>query len=61
MEITESQKKVYLMTGGTFLPAFTGLIILGAIRKSMTFKAIDILAFAGLSLVGGFVTSKMLH
>ena len=58
--MTEEQKKVYLMLGGTFLPAFVGVIAYASIKKDFKVSGGMILLFAGLSAVGGYVTSKML-
>jgi len=60
MQLTESQKRVYLMLGGTFLPAFIGVITVATIKKDFKVTGGMLLFFAGLSAVGGFATSKMI-
>lgn len=54
-------KKIYLMLGGTFLPAFIVLGLHIAYHKRCAFKMSDLLLFAGASAIGGFVTAKMLN
>lgn len=61
MIIQEEKKKVYLMLGGTFLPAFTGVILLAAYKKQFKVDGNMLLLFAGLSAIGGALTSKMLE
>jgi len=58
--MSEQQKKVYLMLGGTFLPAFVGVIGYASIKKEFKVTGGMILLFAGLSAVGGYLTSKMI-
>lgn len=58
--MSEQQKKVYLMLGGTFLPAFVGVIGYASIKKQFKVTGGMILLFAGLSAVGGYLTSKMI-
>jgi len=58
--MTAQQKKTYLMLGGTFLPAFIGVIGYASVKKDFKVTGGMILLFAGLSAVGGYVTSKML-
>lgn len=58
--MTEQQKKVYLMLGGTFLPAFVGVIGVASYKKEFKVNGSMILLFAGLSAIGGFITSKMI-
>ena len=60
MQLTESQKRVYLMLGGTFLPAFIGVIGYASIKKDFKVTGGMILFFAGLSALGGYATSKMI-
>jgi hypothetical protein len=54
------KNKTYLMLGGTFLPAFIGIGIKLAINGEPKLTAKDILIFAALSAVGGYITSQML-
>jgi hypothetical protein len=55
----EQKAKFYLMTAGTLLPAFVGLNAYTIVTK----KEIDktaILLFAGLAIVGGYFSAKIL-
>lgn len=56
----EKKNKTYLMLGGTFLPAFVGVGIAMAMTKRANVKMTDLLIFAGLSAIGGYVTAQML-
>lgn len=49
MKLTENQKRAYLMTGGTLLPAFVGI------------NGSTLLLFATLSVLGGFFTSQIIE
>ncbi|MBP8992504.1 MAG: hypothetical protein KBG30_01655 [Bacteroidales bacterium] len=60
MELTETQKRLYLMLGGTFLPAFIGVITVATIKKDFKITGGMLLFFAGLSALGGYATSKMI-
>ena len=53
--------KTYLMVAGTFLPAFAGIATLQMIRKNQKLDTTAIVVFAGLSVVGGYFTAKMLN
>lgn len=57
------KEQAYLMIGGTLLPAFIGV---GAIslmtKKPITMKnSTYIMAFAGLSIAGGFLSARMIE
>lgn len=60
MIIQEKFKKSYLMVGGTLLPAFIAVLVRASVKNKITFKASDIIIFAGLSVLGGYATSQML-
>ena len=53
-------KKTYIMLGGTFLPAFVGTAMNIAIQKRAKLTMTDLLIFASLSAVGGYITAKMI-
>ena len=57
----KQNKRTYLMIGGTLLPAFVGVSVAVAMRKGATLNTWDLLLFAGLSVVGGYVTAKTLE
>jgi uncharacterized membrane protein YqaE (UPF0057 family) len=57
----EGKSKIYLMVAGTFLPAFTVLLIRKYYTKDLTFNSLDIILFAGAAVLGGFITAKMLQ
>lgn len=53
--------KTYLMVGGTLLPAFAFTAAHAMYHKrGGKYKTSDILIFAGGSILGGFLTAKML-
>lgn len=54
------KSKIYLMVAGTFLPAFIAFFIYKAYRKEIRAENIDIVIFAAASVLGGFLTAKML-
>ena len=56
----ESIKKGYLMVGGTFLPAFIGVAVHRMYHKNTKLGMSDLLIFAGLSIVGGFISANMI-
>lgn len=60
MKLTEEGKRGYLMLGGTFLPAFLGVIAVASIKKDFKITGNTLLLFAGLSAIGGYATSKMI-
>jgi len=55
-------KRTYLMLGGTFLPAFAGVIVYSiATKEDIKLTSIKILSiFAAMSAVGGYVTAQIL-
>lgn len=53
-------KRVYLMTAGTLLPAFAAISARMAYKRSVTLEMTDLLLFAGTSILGGYITAKML-
>lgn len=58
----DAVKRSYLMIGGTLLPAFAGVHIASMITKK-PFSTKDsnmLLLFAGLSVLGGYATSRLL-
>jgi hypothetical protein len=57
----EKTKKVYLMSAGTLLPAFVGTAIYMAIKKQANLNMTNLLIFAGLSIIGGYYTAKLLN
>ena len=61
MTIPANFSKGYLMTSGVLAPALIGVLVHRMYHKSMVFKASDILLFAGISIVGGFLSAKMLE
>lgn len=54
--------KVYLMLGGTFLPGFVAMFFAGALMGAQTTGKTSklLLAFAGGSAIGGYMTAKIL-
>jgi len=60
MQTTQKQKDIYLMLGGTFLPAFVGILSVAAYQKQLKFSGFNLLLFAGLSAIGGYYTSQIL-
>ena len=57
----EKKEKTYLMLGGTFLPAFVGMGLHLAYHKRFGLKISDLLIFAGLSAIGGYMTAKIIQ
>jgi hypothetical protein len=57
----EKLNKAYLMIGGTFLPAFSGIAVLSLIRKDNKVDKTAIVVFAGLSILGGYFTAKIIN
>ena len=53
--------KIYLMTAGTFLPAFTAVAVASAIRKKPVSPVpMCLLIFAAAANVGGYFTAKII-
>lgn len=48
------------MTAGTLLPAFVGVGVVMAFKKSARLGMTELLLFAGLSVAGGYFTAKLL-
>ena len=48
------------MSAGVLAPAFAAVLIHRAYHKDMVFKSSDLLIFAGVAVVAGFVSAKML-
>lgn len=57
------KEQAYLMIGGTLLPAFIGVGAVSILTKEpITMKnSTYIMAFAGLSIAGGFLSSRMIE
>lgn len=55
-----TKKSIFDAWGGTFLPAFLGVIGYASIKKDFKVTGGMILFFAGLSALGGYATSKMI-
>ena len=55
-----NKEKYYLIIAGTFLPAFIGVTVLSTIRKEQYLDRNSILVFSGLSIVGAYITSKII-
>lgn len=53
-------KKTYLMSAGTLAPAFAAVAIRMFIKKKGEFDTGDIILFAGVSLIAGYYTAKLL-
>lgn len=61
MKLTENQKRAYLMTGGTLLPAFVGVIAVASKQGQFKINGSTLLLFATLSVLGGFFTSQIIE
>ena len=59
--MSPQQTKIYLMLGGTFLPAFTGLAVYQLVSKNQKLDLKAIIVFGSLAAVGGYFTAKILN
>jgi hypothetical protein len=53
-------KKGYLMTSATLLPAFVGVAVHRMYHKNTKLGMSDLLIFAGLSVLGGFISAPII-
>jgi len=61
MNCCEKIKKPYLMTAGVLAPAFLLTAAHIAYHKRANLKMSDLLIFATVSVVAGFITARMLE
>lgn len=53
-------KNAYLMTSATLMPAFAAVAIRMAMQKRGKLNMVDLLLFAGISVIAGFYSARLL-